>query len=68
MIELISYCILGLCLVWTLGLMLYIVIENSQDIAKLEMEIDTHAMEMDTHTKRKWLLMLRENGNDNYSR
>ena len=60
MIELISYCILGLCLVWTLGLMLYIVIENSQDIDKLEME-------MDTHTKRKWL-MLRESGNDNYSR
>ena len=68
MIELISYCILGLCLVWTLGLMLYIVIENSQDIAKLEMEIDTHAMEMDTHVKGKWLLMLRENGNGNYSR
>ena len=67
MIELISYCILGLCLVWTLGLMLYIVIENSQDIAKLEMEMDTHAMEMDTHTKRKWL-MLRESGNGNYSR
>lgn len=67
MIELISYCILGLCLVWTLGLMLYIVIENSQEIDKLEMEMDTHAMEMDTHTKRKWL-MLRESGNDNYSR
>ena len=66
MIELISYCNLGLCLVWTLGLMLYIVIENSQDIDKLEMEMDTHAMEMDTHTKRKWLL--RENGNGNYSR
>ena len=54
MIELISYCILGLCLVWTLGLMLYIVIENSQDIDKLEMEIDTHAMEMDNHAKREW--------------
>lgn len=67
MIELISYCILGLCLIWTLGLMLYIVIENSQEIDKLEMEMDTHAMEMDTHTKRKWL-MLRESGNDNYSR
>ena len=66
MIELISYCILGLCFVWTLGLMLYIVIENSQEIDKLEMEMDTHAMEMDTHTKRKWLL--RENGNDNYTR
>lgn len=67
MIELISYCILGLCLVWTLGLMLYIVIENSQDIAKLEMAIHAKRMEMDTHTKRKWL-MLRESGNDNYSR
>lgn len=54
MIELISYCILGLCSIWTLGLMLYIVIENSQDIAKLEMEMDTHvkSMEMTTHAKR----------------
>ena len=47
MIELISYCILGLCLVWTLGLMLYIVIENNQETNKLEMEIATHA-------KREW--------------
>lgn len=43
MIELISYCILGLCLVWTLGLMLYIVIEDSQDNDKLEMEMAIHA-------------------------
>lgn len=54
MIELISYCILGLCFVWTLGLMLYMVIESNQDIDELEMEMDTHAMEMDTHAKRKW--------------
>lgn len=47
MIELISYCILGLCLVWTLGLMLYMVIENNQDIDKLEMELANHA-------KREW--------------
>lgn len=47
MIELISYCILGLCLVWTLGLMLYIVIENSQETAKLEKEMANHA-------KREW--------------
>lgn len=47
MIELISYCILGLCLVWTLGLILYMVIENNQDIDKLEMEMDIHA-------KREW--------------
>ena len=47
MIELISYCILGLCLVWTLGLMLYMVIENNQDIDKLEMEMANHA-------KREW--------------
>lgn len=59
MIELISYCILGLCLVWTLGLMLYIVIEDSQDSDKLEMEMAIHA-------EREWLL--RENGNGNYSR
>ena len=51
MIELISYCILGLCLIWTLGLMLYIVIENSQDIDKLEMAIHAKRMEMATHTK-----------------
>lgn len=47
MIELISYCILGLCFVWTLGLMLYIVIESSQDIDELEMEMANHA-------KREW--------------
>lgn len=47
MIELISYCILGLCLVWTLGLMLYMVIENNQDIDKLEEEMANHA-------KREW--------------
>lgn len=47
MIELISYCILGLCFVWTLGLMLYMVIESSQDTDTLEMEISNHA-------KREW--------------
>ena len=47
MIELISYCILGLCFIWTLGLMLYMIIENNQDIDKLEAE-------MATHTKREW--------------
>ena len=47
MIELISYCILGLCFVWTLGLMLYMIIENNQDIDKLEAE-------MATHIKREW--------------
>ena len=47
MIELISYCILGLCFIWTLGLMLYMVIESSQDIDELEMEMATHA-------KREW--------------
>ena len=47
MMELISYCILSLCFVWTLGLMLYMVIESNQDKDKLEMEMATHA-------KREW--------------
>lgn len=36
MIELISYCVLGGCLLWTLGLMFYLCIESAQDEAKLE--------------------------------
>ena len=36
MIELISYCVLGGCLVWNLGLMFYLCIESAQDEAKME--------------------------------
>lgn len=47
MFDLIVYSILVLCLVWDLGLMLFVVIESAQDIDKLEMEMDSHA-------KREW--------------
>ena len=36
MIELISYCVLGGCLFWTIGLVLYLCFESVQDEAKLE--------------------------------
>lgn len=36
MFELISYCIVGGCIVWTLGLVLYLCIESAQDVAELE--------------------------------
>ena len=36
MIELISYCVIGGCLLWTVGLALYLCIESAQDVAELE--------------------------------
>lgn len=44
MIESISYCILGGCLLWTLGLMFYLCIESAQDVADLEEIYHRHAM------------------------
>jgi hypothetical protein len=36
MIELISYCAIGSCLVWTIGLVFYLCIESAQDVQELE--------------------------------
>ena len=47
MIELISYCVLGGCLVWNLGLMFYLCVESAQDEAKMEEVYRQHA-------KREW--------------
>ena len=47
MIELISYCVLGGCLLWTIGLVLYLCFESAQDEAKME-EVYRH------HAKREW--------------
>ena len=47
MIELISYCVVGGCLLWTLGLMFYLCIECAQEEQELE-EI------YHQHTKREW--------------
>ena len=47
MIELISYCIIGGCLVWTLGLVFYLCIESAQGMAELEEICHRHA-------KREW--------------
>lgn len=47
MIELISYCIIGGCLLWTLGLVFYLCIESAQDVAELEDICRQHA-------KREW--------------
>ena len=43
MIELISYCIVGGCLVWTIGLVFYLCIESAQDEEKLEDVYRQHA-------------------------
>lgn len=44
MIELISYCIVGGCLVWTIGLAFYLCVESAQDVAELEEICHQHAM------------------------
>ena len=43
MIELISYCIIGGCLIWDLGLVLYLYIEDAQEEAELEEILHQHA-------------------------
>ena len=43
MFELISYCIIGGCLIWTLGLVLYLCIESAQGMAELEEILRQHA-------------------------
>ena len=47
MIELISYCIIGGCLLWTIGLVLYLCFESAQDVAELEEICQQHA-------KKEW--------------
>ena len=47
MFELISYCIIGGCLIWDLGLVLYLCIENAQEEAELEEILRQHA-------RREW--------------
>ena len=44
MIELISYYVIGGCLVWTLGLVFYLCIESANDVAELEEICHQHAM------------------------
>ena len=44
MIELISYCVIGGCLVWTIGLVFLLCIESAQDVAELEDICYQHAM------------------------
>ena len=43
MIELISYCVIGGCLLWTLGLVFYLCIESAQEEAELEEIYHRHA-------------------------
>ena len=43
MIELISYCIIGSCLLWNLGLMFFLCIESANDEAELEEILRRHA-------------------------
>jgi len=43
MIELISYYIVGGCLVWIIGLVFYLCVESAQDVAELEEICHQHA-------------------------
>ena len=43
MIELISYCVIGGCLVWTIGLVFLLCIESANDVAELEDICRKHA-------------------------
>ena len=43
MFELVSYCVIGGCLVWTLGLMFFLCIESAQGMAELEDILRQHA-------------------------
>ena len=47
MIELISYCIVGGCLLWTLGLVFYLCIERAQDEQELEEHELEHELELE---------------------
>lgn len=52
MIELISYCIIGGCLVWTIGLVFFLCIESAQDEQELEEIYHQHAMKMKQHAMK----------------
>lgn len=43
MFELISYCVIGGCLVWTIGLVFYLCIESEQEERELEEIYHQHA-------------------------
>lgn len=47
MLELISYCIIGGCLLWTVGLVLYLCVESANGMADLE-DICRR------HTRKEW--------------
>lgn len=53
MFELISYCIIGGCLLWNLGLVFYLCIESAQEEQELEEIYHQHAMKMKERQKRR---------------
>ena len=42
--ELLTYCIMGACLVWTLGLVFFLCVESANDVAELEEICHQHVM------------------------
>ena len=46
--ELLTYCIMGACFVWTLSLVLYLCVESANDVAELEELCHQHA-------KNEWI-------------
>ena len=42
MFDLIVYCFLGLCVLWDIGLVIFIMFENAQDLDELETICNSH--------------------------
>ena len=44
MFEFISYCVVGACLLWNVGLVIILMVESAVDVAELEEICHQHAM------------------------
>ena len=44
MFELFIYCSLGLCIVWDIGLVIYMMFESVQDVRELENICNSHKL------------------------
>ena len=52
MFELFIYCSLGLCIVWDIGLVIYMMFESAQDVRELENICNSHKLSQ-SHKKAK---------------
>lgn len=44
MFDLFIYCFLGLCIVWNVGLVIYMMFESAQDVRELENICNSHKL------------------------